>query len=97
MNKTSIQKWVKEELVFNRLRLGDVGISLDEIQHETPLFEDEGLSLDSIDGLELAVGIEQKFGIKIGKMTPEIAHKKFKSVATITDFILESQHAKIED
>ncbi|MEK7703121.1 MAG: phosphopantetheine-binding protein [Nitrospirota bacterium] len=91
MKKEELYQWVREELVFKRLKLADMGVALDEIQSETPLFDDSGLDLDSIDGLELAVGIEQKFGIKIGKLTEDIARNRFKNLFSITDFIIELQ------
>jgi len=89
----SLLGWVREELIFKRLKLEAIGFSLDEIQQDTVLFGDAGLSLDSIDGLELAVGIEQAFGLKIGKLTADIAGEKFKSPETITRFILELKNA----
>jgi len=37
MNKTELLKWVKEDLIFKRLCLEDMGISLDEIEDTTVL------------------------------------------------------------
>lgn len=65
-----------------------LGIDISEIGDETSLFSSDGLALDSIDGLELAVGIEQKFGVKIGKMTGEIAKEHFKNPKNIAAFIM---------
>ncbi|NDD66083.1 acyl carrier protein [bacterium] len=95
MTYEALLKWVREDLIFRRLKLSDMGFSIDEIQEDTILFGDVGLSLDSIDGLELAVGIEQQFGLKIGKLTSSIAREKFHSPRTITDFILELQQASV--
>lgn len=92
MDRNELLKWVKEDLIFKRLKLADMGIALEEIGDETLLFDDEGLALDSIDGLEFAVGIEQKFGIKIGKLTEEVARKKFANAAAICDYILDLQN-----
>lgn len=56
-----------------------------EIADDLPLFDPEGLALDSIDALELAVGLEKKFGVP----TPsaEVARSAFQNVNTIADFI----------
>jgi len=88
-DKKVLLKWVQEELIFKRLNLADLGLSVDEVGDETLLFQKEGLDLDSVDGLELAVGIEQKLGIKVGKLKEDIAKTKFATARSITDFILE--------
>jgi acyl carrier protein len=58
------------------------------IDSEAPLFG-EGLGLDSIDALELAVLLDKNYGIKIqaSKEGPKI----FRSVKTIAEYILEHQ------
>lgn len=86
-----ILKWVKVELIFNRLNLADMGYQIGDIQDTTPLFDEAGLNLDSVDGLELAIGIEQKLGRKIGKLTEAVSKNHFHSPATITNFIYELQ------
>ena len=60
-------------------------LSPEAIGDETPLFSPEGLALDSIDALELAVAIEKTFGVA----TPnaEVARKAFVSVRTIADYV----------
>ncbi len=37
----------------------------DEISLDMPLFQDEGLGLDSIDALELALAISKQYGVEI--------------------------------
>ena len=49
-------------LIVEVLMLEDV--SADEIVSDAPLFR-EGLGLDSIDALELAIAIHKRFGVKI--------------------------------
>ena len=58
----------------------------EDIGDDTPLFSPEGLALDSIDALELAVGIEKNFGVA----TPnaEVAREAFVSVNTIAAYII---------
>ena len=99
MDKQKTLEWVKKELIFKRLRLEDIGFKLEEITNDTHLFTEEGLDLNSIDGLELAVGIEQKYGVKIGKMKEDISNERFLSPSTITDFILElnAKHLQIRN
>lgn len=54
------------------------------IDNATPLFG-EGLGLDSIDALELVLGLEQEFGIKVED--EEVGVKAFASVDALVDFI----------
>jgi acyl carrier protein len=50
-----------KELIVESLMLDDVRAT--EIESSAPLFVD-GLGLDSIDALELAMAIERRFGVK---------------------------------
>jgi acyl carrier protein len=76
-----------KEMIIERLKLE--GMAPDDIEDGAPLFGD-GLGLDSIDALELVLGIEQVFGVKIEDESAGL--KAFKSVQALTDFIAE--HAK---
>ncbi len=51
-----------KELIVRELHLDDV--TPDSIDSETPLFG-EGLGLDSVDALELAMAIQNAFGVEI--------------------------------
>lgn len=57
------------------------------IRDDSPLFGDaaEGLGLDSIDALELVLGVEKEFGIKV--QDEEVGVKAFASVNALCDFI----------
>jgi acyl carrier protein len=71
-----------KEMIIERLKLE--GMTPDQIDDQAPLFG-EGLGLDSIDALELVLGIEQSFGVKIEDEAAGM--KAFKSVQALTDFI----------
>ncbi|MEM9072327.1 MAG: phosphopantetheine-binding protein [Myxococcota bacterium] len=66
-------------LIVEALMLDDV--NADEIDAEAPLFVD-GLGLDSIDALELAIAIDRKYGVKI-KAEDENTREVFRSVRTL--------------
>ncbi len=57
----------------------------DSIGDEISLFSPEGLALDSIDALELAVAIEKNFGV--ATPSAEVARNAFISVNTIAAYI----------
>ena len=73
-----------KEMIIERLKLE--GMLPDQIDDGAPLFGD-GLGLDSIDALELVLGIEQVFGVKIEDEAAGM--KAFKSLQALTDFIAE--------
>lgn len=59
----------------------------DEIDADAPLFGDGGLGLDSLDALQLAVGIEERFGVAV----PDgpAARQIFASVRALAAHIVE--------
>jgi acyl carrier protein len=62
-------------------------ITADKFCNDDPLFGNEGLTLDSLDALEVIMLMEQNFGIKIkGKQG---SNNIFKSFNTIADHIFE--------
>jgi acyl carrier protein len=76
-----------KELIVRRLKLD---IDPTAIEDDAPLFG-EGLGLDSIDALELVLGLEQEFGIKVED--EEVGVKAFASVNALVDFIEQKKIA----
>lgn len=76
-----------KDLIVRRLKLD---IDPTSIQNDAPLFG-EGLGLDSIDALELVLGLEQEFGIKVED--EEVGVKAFASVNALVDFIEQKKIA----
>jgi acyl carrier protein len=74
-------------LLISELNLED--ITPDEIDANAPLFRD-GLGLDSIDALELAVVLDKKYGIKI-KSSDERNKEIFSSLNALAGFISENR------
>jgi len=73
-----------KQLIVETLRLE--GITPEEIPDDEPLVGG-GLSLDSIDALELVVRLEKEFGIKIA--SSEEARRALASVAALAAYIRE--------
>ena len=76
-----------KKLVVTALALED--ISPEEIETEAPLFI-EGLGLDSIDALELAIALEEEYGVSFGD-DPDENQRIFFSIQSLVDFV--SAHA----
>jgi acyl carrier protein len=74
-----------KELIIKRLRLEKTP---EEIDETLPLFG-EGLGLDSIDALELVVGLEEEFQITIPD--EDVGKEAFASVNALADYIRKNR------
>ena len=70
------------------------GLTPEKIADDAPLFGD-GLGLDSVDALELVVGLEQEYGIVI--KSHEIDKTIFTSVQTLASFVRIGARAEVQD
>jgi len=79
-----------KQLIVKQLKLE---IDPASIGDDAPLFGDaaNGLGLDSIDALELVLGVEKEFGIKV--QDEEVGVKAFASVDALYDFIRQKNSA----
>jgi len=75
-----------KNILIERLNLS---LTPEQIDDDSPLFG-MGLGLDSIDSLELVVGVEEEFGIQVGDEDLEV----FLSVNSLVDFILQGEKKK---
>ena len=85
MAEGDLRARIKEMLVKNLM----LQTTVDQISDDLPLFGPNGLGLDSIDALELAVSMEKTFGVAVPNS--EVAGKALQSVNTIHDYILEKR------
>jgi acyl carrier protein len=76
---------LKEEIIT---LLNLIDLKPEEIETEAPLFGD-GLGLDSVDAMELAIFIENNYGIKIENLKE--ARQIFASIKTIAEYIAANQ------
>jgi acyl carrier protein len=76
--ETELKRLIVEALVLE-------DITPEEIESEAPLFV-EGLGLDSIDALELAMALEERFGVKI-EDDPDENRRIFASVRSLAEFV----------
>jgi len=77
-----------KELIITSLNLEDM--TPEQIADDAPLFQ-EGLGLDSIDALELAVAIERKFKVTIPD--EQVGKKAFSSVSALAAYVAEHRPA----
>lgn len=85
-DKKSIHDELKE-LIVKTLALEDITPA--EIETDAPLFVD-GLGLDSIDSLEIAMVLEERYGATLDD-DPEVNRKIFDSVRSLGVFVTENR------
>jgi len=73
-----------KQLIIDSLRIE--GMDISGIDTDAPLFG-EGLGLDSIDALQLVVGMEKAYGVVVPDA--ETGNKVFRSVRTMAEYIAE--------
>jgi len=78
----TLEKELKE-LIIEALMLEDTNV--DDIDDLEPLFV-EGLGLDSIDALELAMAIDKKYGVRI-KADDDQNKEIFSNVRSLAEYV----------
>ena len=78
---TALKERIKAMRVENVMRQ----VTAAEIGDDTPLFGPGGLGLDSVDALQLVVGLDKNFGLKIPD--PAAAKQVLQSVNTIAEAV----------
>lgn len=89
MTKQELQIEIRD-LIFERLEIDY--IDKEVVDFDAPIFAsyddgEEGLGLDSVDALELVVGLNEKYGVEISDEDMAI----FQSISTIADFVYENK------
>lgn len=83
MSETQVNKWVENQASPRGCAPPEGARPLED-RRDAPLFG-EGLGLDSVDALELVVGLEKEFGIRI--QNHEVGREAFASVSALAAFI----------
>jgi acyl carrier protein len=86
MQASDLKRQIKE-LLISELHLA--GKSADAIDAEAPLFGTGGLGLDSLDALQIAMLIEEKFGVRVPE--GDEARPIFQSVSSLAAFVEREQ------
>jgi acyl carrier protein len=76
-----------KDLIVDTLALEDITPA--EIETDAPLFV-EGLGLDSIDSLEIAMVLEERYGVTLDD-DPDTNRKIFDSVRSLSVFVTENR------
>ncbi len=87
MSENNLQYRIKN-MIIETLNIPDV--TPEEISDDEMIFESEKLGLDSLDGLELVMGIQREFSVMINDQNH--AHNILQTVNTIAEFV-ESENS----
>ena len=83
-----IQNVIITDILLDGLDLADLGYEKDQISGATPLFDEaDGLGLDSLAALEVAVAIQQKFGFKIETLDRAFFETNCVTVGTLARYV----------
>jgi len=77
------------ELIVDTLNLEDVDAA--NIPVDQPLFG-QGLGLDSVDALELALALQKRYDIRIASDSKD-ARQHFATIASLADFVTAQRNA----
>jgi acyl carrier protein len=84
---TALKDRIKAMMVENLM----LQVTAAEIGDDMPLFGPGGLGLDSVDALQLVVGLDKNFGVKIPD--PAAAKEILQNVNTIADAVQKKMAA----
>lgn len=84
---TTLKERIKAMMVENLM----LQVSAEEITDDMPLFGPGGLGLDSVDALQLVVGLDKNFSVKIPD--PAAAKEILQTVNTIADAVQKKMAA----
>lgn len=85
--RESVLHFIRKDLLLEGLDLASDGTTMDDIGEDTRLLG-EGLSIDSVDAMDLLVGVEKKFGLDLPDLDARLIESACHSVGTLADFVM---------
>ncbi|WP_366655906.1 acyl carrier protein [Fodinicurvata sp. EGI_FJ10296] len=82
-----ISSVIRDKILIEGLELEEMGFSQDELSDDILLLDPSGVGLDSVDALELVVGIRKHFGIDVGEVDQEWFDEHCKSIGHLAKFV----------
>jgi acyl carrier protein len=74
-------------LLLERLELADAGYGPADFSEDTALLSKDGLNLDSVDALDLLVGIEKKYQLDPIEINGDFIEENCGTIARIIDMV----------
>ena len=86
-SSSAIAKQIIDVVIFEGLELAELGIERASIELDTPLFEQGGLGLDSVDALEILAGVQREFGVVFSDIDDDFISQNSSTVRQLTSTI----------
>ena len=80
---------IRNDILMDRLELGDVGIRAEDITPDSKLMDESGLGLDSVDALDVLVAVQQIFQIEIKEIDRAFIEEKCLTVGALANYVSE--------
>ncbi|MFP4176502.1 MAG: phosphopantetheine-binding protein [Candidatus Brocadiia bacterium] len=77
--KAELKRLLVESLSLEQIRPEDIG-------DDEPLFEEEGVGLDSLDGVEVVVMLQRNYGLDVKDM--QKGTEIFQSINTLAEYVM---------
>jgi acyl carrier protein len=87
IQRTEILHYLVNSLFLDRLELADAGYGPDDFSEETMILSKDGLGLDSVDVLDLLVGIEKKYQLKPIEIDAGFIEGECASISSVIDMV----------
>lgn len=85
--RAEIKHYLIHSLLLDRLELSDAGYGPDDFNDETALLSGEGINLDSVDALDLLVGIEKKYQLKPIEINGDFIEENCATISSVIDMV----------
>jgi acyl carrier protein len=85
--RAEIVSYIKKDLLLEQLDLANSGVALEDIEDDTPLLND-GLDIDSVGALDLLVGLEKKFDLRLPEFGKDFIEATCKNVGCLADYVV---------
>jgi len=84
--RDQIVNFIRNDLLLQRLDLAASGVKAEELTEQTTLMEPP-LSLDSVDAIDLVVGVERKFELPTQDLTSDFVKNTCGSIGSLANYV----------
>ncbi len=85
--REDIMHYLINSLLLERLELADAGYGPDDFSEDTALLNKDGLNLDSVDALDLLVGIEKKYQLEPIEINGDFIEGNCATISRVIDMV----------
>lgn len=93
IEREDILHYLIHSVLLDRLELANVGYGPDDFSEATELLEGGNLSLDSVDALDLLVGIEKEYRLAPIEINGDFIEQHCSTIAGVIDMVLARLNA----